>query len=91
MNGVVEKIAGGARKPYFFIRGEDGKKYFGHSREVVNSNNHKRYCYVSNNVTFEPGEPDRDSGNCVAHNIRFENVSKERRFGVENQICQHHE
>ena len=26
MNGVVEKIAGGARKPYFFIRGEDGKK-----------------------------------------------------------------
>ena len=55
MNGVVEKIAGGARKPYFFIRGEDGKKYFGHSREVVNSNNHKRYCYVSNNVTFEPG------------------------------------
>ena len=80
MNGVVEKIAGGARKSYFFIRGEDGKKYFGHSREVVNSNNHKRYWYVSNNVTFDQGEPDRDSGNCVAHNIRFENVSKERRF-----------
>ena len=81
MNGVVEKIAGGERNPFFFIRGEDGNKYFGHSREVVNKNNHKRYCYVLNNVTFEPGEPDRENGNYVAHNIRFENVSKERRFG----------
>lgn len=83
MTGKVEKIANG-RHVYFFIKGEDGNLYFGHRNEVINNNNHKRYCYVGNSATFEPGEPDRENGNRVAHNIRFNNVSKER-FMLEEQ------
>ena len=71
------------RHVYLFIRGEDGELYFGHRREVVNSHNHSRYCYIGNSVTFEPGEPDREDGNKIAHNVRFDNVSKQIRFGLD--------
>ena len=81
MNGIVERLIHhkGSYGAYFFIMGEDGQRYFGRKTEVTNSHNHKRYCYVGNSVTFDPGEPMKEGLDKVASNIWFENVSKERR------------
>ena len=76
MTGVIEKCTK-HRAQFFFIRGDDGKRYFGHRNQIVNKQDYKYYCYEGNRVRFIPGElPEKEGDDQTADSIEFEKVDK---------------
>lgn len=76
MTGVIEKCNKN-RAEFFFIRGDDGKRYFGHRHQVVNMKHYTQFCYEGNRVKFVPGElPQKEGDNQEANSIEFEPVDK---------------
>ena len=76
MTGVIEKCNKN-RAEFFFIRGDDGKRYFGHRHQVVNMKHYTQFCYEGNRVKFVPGElPQKEGDDQEANCIEFETVDK---------------
>ena len=95
ITGVIEKCTK-YRAQFFFIRGDDGKRYFGHRHQIVNPQHYKYYCYEGNRVRFIPGElPEKEGEDQTANFIEFETVDKYDRLAekmvevVRCKDCEH--